>query len=46
MIYSVAIVAFIIGVTKKIKALKMISALLFLIGIALTIIIVIALKSM
>jgi hypothetical protein len=46
LIYSVAIVVAFIGITKKIIALKIISALIFLIGITLTVVVVIALKSM
>jgi len=46
LIYIAAIVIAFIGLTKKIIALKIISAFLFLIGITLTIVVVISLKSM
>jgi ABC-type nickel/cobalt efflux system permease component RcnA len=46
LIYSTAIVVAVIGVTRKIKTLKIISVLLFLIGIALTITVALALKNM
>jgi len=46
LIYSAAIIAAVISVIKKIKILKMISVLLFLIGIALTTVVFLALKNM
>jgi hypothetical protein len=46
LVYIAAIVIAFIGVTKKIMAMKIISAILFFMGIALTVALIISLKSM
>jgi len=46
LIYLVAVVSAIVGVAKKIKALKIAAVLLFLIGIILTLFLVLALRNM
>ncbi len=46
LIYAAAIVVAVVGIAKKIKILKIISALLFLVGIVLTAAVAFALKNM
>jgi len=46
LVYIVAIIIGFIGVTRKRKSLKIISAILFLIGVTLTVVLIIATKRM